>query len=188
MRCFFRWIKSLALTSTILSLLRGVILYAEVDDSRSEEVSGWGRQIRQALETDSLKSLEVNGLAVKKNPSRHVEVRQYHLKPTEIQSILKPAATVLENREFKIADEHNLPSLRVSFKVDLPSICPTESTQFVIDSTAKYYFYVGCVPRDPKNREAKDLVRIWSPNLDKALRKFFPLELYPNSPGAARGR
>ena len=150
---------------------------AQPEPDRVQRVSDWGGQIRRALDSNALTALEVHGFAVKDNPSRVVDVRQYLRTGAQVRSILEPAAGVLERREFRLADMHNLAVLSVSFKMDLPSICPDVSTQFAITSTTRDYLYVGCVARDAQRRDVENWVRIWSPALDQALRSSFPREL-----------
>lgn len=94
---FVYWISSLGLAGTLF-VGGASTAAAESDDSRPEEVSEWGRKIRLAVESGSLELLEISGVVVKDRPDRHVEVRQFHTSPTEIETILAPAATILENQ------------------------------------------------------------------------------------------
>jgi hypothetical protein len=170
-----------ALDRKLFVLLIGSVAIATVGKSQTpnvvEDVTRFGQQLENALRAGTVTSLEVRGTAQKDNPSRVVEVRQYHLTAEEVRAILLPAAEVLARRNFAILETHNLATLHVTFLVEVRGICPAAGQRFAIVSTAPNAFYVGCTTLDERPDSTARLVRISSASLYDVLHKHFPSEL-----------
>jgi hypothetical protein len=164
-------------------LLIGSVAIATVGESQTpnvvEDVTRFGQQLENALRAGTVTSLEVRGTAQKNNPSRVVEVRQYHLTAEEVRAMLLPVADVLARQNFTILETHNLATLHVTFLLEVRSICPAAGQRFTIVSTAVNAFYVGCTGLDERPDSTARLVRISSASLYDVLQKHFPSELRP---------
>ena len=146
-------------------------------DVRSDLVSRWVVELREALRAGSLTALEIHGLTVKTDPDRHVEVRQWHHDPAEVRAILEAAFSVLEEGQFELTEARSLATRTVAFMMDVPGICPSESTRFVIASTNRDLFQIGCAAREDDTVGDEVVVRLVSPALFLVMERYIPREL-----------
>ena len=153
------------------------IAWSQDIDARIDRISAWGKNVQESLERGSIATLKINASTHKKAPARVVSVQQFHTDSSEILHILKPAAAILEEHEFKVIDQHNLAVTMVSFEFELPQVCHGTADRFVISSTGRSMFYMGCSAMDDSGVRHPELLRIRSARLYEALHPHFPREI-----------